>query len=207
MRSIGSLPDAVEGLGITRPLVYATLGTVFNDPMYELPFFPSVRDGLFDAEVDLLMTVGPNVDPSSLGEQRPGVRVLPYVPQRAVLSRCAVVICHGGYGTLLDSVDAAVPMVLVPFGADQYVNAAAVERLGIGIVIDEDSLSPERIRVAVDTLVPPDAPQRRRIRALREAWRALPGPADAVAAVAGLTDGGATRPGLDDRGGEREQLS
>ncbi|MBA2382708.1 MAG: glycosyltransferase family 1 protein, partial [Chloroflexi bacterium] len=104
----GSPPEAVAGLGVERPLVYATLGTVFNDPANELRFFPSIQEGLGDAPVDLLMVVGPNVDPASLGDQRPGVRVLPYVPQRAVLDRCAAAICHGGYGTLLDAVDAGV---------------------------------------------------------------------------------------------------
>ena len=39
----GLLPDAGAELGVGRPLVYATLGTVFNDPAYELPFFPSIR--------------------------------------------------------------------------------------------------------------------------------------------------------------------
>jgi UDP:flavonoid glycosyltransferase YjiC (YdhE family) len=173
-------PHAVDGLGLERPLVYATLGTVFNDPADELPFFPTVQQGLIDAPVDLLMTVGPNVDPASLGDQRPGVRVLAYVPQRAVLDRCAVVICHGGYGTLLDAVDAAVPLVVVPFGADQHDNAAAVERLGIGIVLKERSLSPSAVRAAVDTLLDPRSPHRRRLATLREEWRALPGPAHAV---------------------------
>lgn len=176
-------PEAVDGLGVERPLVYATLGTVFNDPADGPPFFPSVQAGLLDAPVDLLMTVGPNVDPASLGDQRPGVRVLAYVPQRAVLDHCAVVICHGGYGTLLDAVDAAVPLVVVPFGADQHDNAAALERLGIGIVVRADSLSPSTIRAAVDALLQPDAPHRQRLEALRDEWRALPGPAQAVEAL------------------------
>ena len=183
----GSLPDAVAGLGGERPLVYATLGTVFNDPAYRLRFFPSIQEGLVDASVDLLMTVGPDVDPASLGDQRPGVRVLPYVPQRAVLDRCSVVICHGGYGTLLDAVDSAVPLVIVPFGADQYVNASAVERLGMGIVVDQASLSPQTIREAVECLLDPGSPHRQRLAALREAWRALPGPAAAVEALVALT--------------------
>lgn len=37
------------------------------------------------------MTLGPNADPALLGDIRPRVRVLAYVPQRAVLDRCAVV--------------------------------------------------------------------------------------------------------------------
>jgi UDP:flavonoid glycosyltransferase YjiC (YdhE family) len=188
-----SPPDAVDGLGIERPLVYATLGTVFNDPADELPFFPSVQAALADAPVDLLMTVGPNVDPSSHGDQRPGVRVLAYVPQRAVLDRCAVVICHGGYGTLLDAVDAAVPLVVVPFGADQHDNAAAVERLGLGIVVKRASLSPSTMRDAVEALLPPDAPHRRRLATLRDEWRALPGRDKAVEALTALAERGALR--------------
>lgn len=189
----GPVDDAVAGLGVERPLVYATLGTVFNDPTYELGFFPAIRDGLADAAVDLLMAVGPNVDPASLGDQRPGVRVLPYVPQRAVLDRCAVVICHGGYGTVLDSIDTAVPLVVVPFGADQHVNAAAVQRLGIGIVVEEESLSAETIRAAVDLLLDPGSPHRHRLQSLREEWRALPGPDKAAESLMALADVRRTR--------------
>jgi UDP:flavonoid glycosyltransferase YjiC (YdhE family) len=182
-----SASRALDGLGIDQPLVYATLGTVFNDPEEELPFFPAVLAGLRDAPVDVLVVVGPNVDPSSLGDQRQGVRVVPYVEQRAVLDRCAVVICHGGYGTLLDAIDAGVPVIVVPFGADQHLNAATVRRLGIGIVVDEESLSPETIRGAVDELLEPSARQRAIVDALRRDWRSLPGPADAVAALVALT--------------------
>lgn len=182
----GLPPDAIAGMGVDRPLVYATLGTVFNDPADDLPFFPSILEGLGDAAVDLLIAVGPNVDPASLGGQRPGVRVLPYVPQQAVLDRCAVVICHGGYGTLLDAVGAAVPLVVVPFGADQHINAAAVQRLGIGIVIGETSLSPQTVRDAVESLLEAGSPHRTSIEVLREEWRALPGPAEAVEALAAL---------------------
>ncbi len=180
------LPDAILGLGRERPLVYATLGTVFNDPTYELPFFPSVQAGLHDAPVDLLMTVGPNVDPGLLGDQRAGVHVAGYVSQRAVLERCAVVICHGGYGTLLEAVDAAVPLIVVPFGADQYINAATVERLGIGSIIDAEAMTPQATRAAVDRLIDEGSEQRRRIEALRDAWRSLPGPAVAADAVLAL---------------------
>jgi UDP:flavonoid glycosyltransferase YjiC (YdhE family) len=186
------LPDAIAGLGVERPLVYATLGTVFNEPEYQVPFFSAVREGLAEAPVELLMTVGPYVDPATFGDERPGVRVVRYVPQRAVLERCAVVICHGGYGTILDSIDAAVPSVVVPFGADQPANAAAIERLGIGVVVDDDALSPQSIRDAVEAVLPADTPHRQRLATLRDGWRALPGPAQAVEALMLSAEGGAT---------------
>jgi UDP:flavonoid glycosyltransferase YjiC (YdhE family) len=182
----GEPAEVLAGSGVERPLVYATLGTVFNDPEYQLPFFASIRDGLCEVPVDLLMSVGPYVDPVALGQQRPGARVVRYVAQRTVLDHAAVVICHGGYGTVLDAIDAAVPLVVVPFGADQFVNAAAVERLGIGTVLDEASLSPEKIRQAIEPLLRADPPQRRRLQLLRDEWQALPGPAEAAEAVVAL---------------------
>ncbi len=180
------LPEAVLALGRERPLVYATLGTVFNDPAYDLPFFPSIRAGLHDAPVDLLMTVGPNVDPSYLGEQRTGVHVARYVPQRAVLERCAVVICHGGYGTLLEAIDAAVPLIVVPFGADQHINAATVKQLGIGSIINEEAVTPQAVHAVVERLLANGSAPRQRIGVLRDSWRAFPGPAEAADTVLGL---------------------
>jgi MGT family glycosyltransferase len=176
----------LSGLGVDRPLVYATLGTVFNEPELLHRFLPAVQQGLAEADVDVLMTVGPSVDPASFGQAAAGIRLVSYVPQRAVLDSCAAVISHGGYGTLLDAVDAAVPLVVVPFGADQFLNAAAVERLGIGIVVDAASLSPGTIRDAVAPLLEPGSAYRRRIEALRADWRALPGPTNAVEALIAL---------------------
>jgi UDP:flavonoid glycosyltransferase YjiC (YdhE family) len=52
-------------------------------------------------------------------------------------------------GTLLDAIDAGVPLVVVPFGADQHINAASVERLGIGTTLDEEALTASNMRAAV----------------------------------------------------------
>ena len=41
-----TLSSPLRELGTVRPLVYATLGTVFNNPAYELPFFPAVLEAL-----------------------------------------------------------------------------------------------------------------------------------------------------------------
>jgi UDP:flavonoid glycosyltransferase YjiC (YdhE family) len=181
-------PEALVGLAVDRPLVYATLGTTFTDPEVRRVFFPAIQAGLGDAAVDVLMTVGPTVDPADLGEQRAGVHVASYVPQRAVLDHCSVVISHGGYGTLLDAIDAAVPPIIIPFGADQFLNAATVQRLGIGLVIEQAALSAATVREAVDRLLDPGCFQRRRIEALRDEWRTLPGPDRAVESLVALAN-------------------
>ena len=183
-----AVPDAVAGLGGDRPLVYATLGTAFNGPSTMQSFLSALEDGLADEHVDLLVTLGRDADPDALGARRPGVRVLSFVPQRAVVDRCSVVVCHGGYGTVLDAIDASVPLVVVPLGADQFVNAAAVARAGIGIAVEEPRPSPQSIRRAVVSLLDPRSPHRHRVAALRDGWRALPGPDEAAAAVLALAN-------------------
>ena len=173
------LPDWAESVGRDRPLVYATLGTVFNEPAYELPFFPAVLAGLRDEPLDLVITVGPTVDPSSLGPQPPNVHVERYVPQSLLFPRCSAIVFHGGYGTLLAAIEHGVPLVVVPFGADQPINARSVERLGLGLVIDEEDLTAERMRDAVRAVLKEPAWRRNMVRLQREA-QALPGAPEAV---------------------------
>ncbi len=174
-----TLPAWADPLGRTRPLVYATLGTVFNNPDYELPFFPSVLAGLRDEPLDLVVTVGPNVDPTRLGPQPANVSVVSYIPQSLLFPRCAAIVCHGGFGTMLAAIERGVPLLVVPFGADQPINARSIERLGIGLVIDEDEVTPERIRDAVSRLLNEPA-WRRNAEAIRDEAAMLPGMDQAV---------------------------
>jgi len=157
----------------SRPLVYATLGTVFNDPSYDLPFFPALLDGLRDESLDLILTVGPNVDPIVLGYVPPNVRVERYVPQGLLFPQLDAVVFHGGFGTLLAAIENGLPVVVVPFGADQHLNAAAVVRLGIGLALEEASLDAGSMRDAVRRVL--DEPSyRENARRLRDVAAALP---------------------------------
>lgn len=169
-------------MGRDRPLVYATLGTIFNNPEYELPFFPAVIEGLRDEDVDVVITVGPHVAVASVGSPPTNTRVEAYVPQSLLFPRCSVVICHGGYGTLLAAVEHGVPLVIVPFGADQHINARSVERLGIGRVIKGADLTAGRMREVVRAVLD-DPGYRHRIERVRDEGAALPTAAEAVTRI------------------------
>jgi UDP:flavonoid glycosyltransferase YjiC (YdhE family) len=50
----------------------------------------------------------------------PGVRVERWVNQDEVLARAAVVVCHGGYGTMIGALAAGTPFVVISlFASDQ----------------------------------------------------------------------------------------
>jgi UDP:flavonoid glycosyltransferase YjiC (YdhE family) len=116
VRPGGWTPDRRAG-----SLVLVTLGTVFAQESGDL--FSRLLAGVRDLPVDVLVTVGPALDPAELGPQPPQVRVERFVPLAEVLPSCAAVVSHGGSGTVVASLAAGVPCVLLPMGADQPFNA------------------------------------------------------------------------------------
>ena len=134
---------------LDSPLVYVTMGTVFNDPA----LFGPVVDGLSDLGVRVLVTVGPHGDPAGLGAQPDYVRIERYVPQTAVLPHCQVVVSHAGSGTALATLALGIPQLCLPQGADQFLNSAAIARTGAGLELRPDAVSPDAIRGAVQRLL------------------------------------------------------
>ena len=57
--------------------------------------------GVAALPVEVLVAVGPRVEPASLGEQPTHVQVEQWVDQAEVLGRCSAVVSHGGSGTFL----------------------------------------------------------------------------------------------------------
>ena len=133
---------------LAQPLVYVTLGTVFNEP----ETFRPLLDAL-DGSVSALVTVGRDVDPASLGAPPANVRVERFVAQAHVLPRCAAVVSHGGSGSVLGALSHGLPMVLVPQGADQFDNAARCEHVGAAVVVPPVELSAEPVRAALERVL------------------------------------------------------
>src|SRR5205085_6936899 len=95
--------DPFPGAGRERPdgapVVYFTLGTVFNLESGDL--FARVLAGLRDLPVDVVATVGRQIDPEELGPQPEQIRLERYVSQWDVLPACSAVVSHGGSGSVL----------------------------------------------------------------------------------------------------------
>ena len=156
----GCSPAWLDELG--RPLVYVTLGTVFNRP----ELLRQLLDGL-DGSVSALVTTGRNVDPESLGSWPPNVRVERFVPQEQVLPRCAAVVAHAGSGSVRGALAHGLPLVLVPQGADQFDNAARCEAVGAAVVVRPEELTAAAVRLALKRVLdePSFAEAARRVQA------------------------------------------
>jgi UDP:flavonoid glycosyltransferase YjiC (YdhE family) len=159
------------------PTVYFTLGTVFNVESGDL--FERVLAGLRDLPINVIATVGRELDPAEFGPQRDNIQIVRYTPQSVVLPRCALVVSHGGSGSVIGALAHGLPMVLIPMGADQPYNAARCAELGVARVLDAVEATPETVRAAVSTVLA-DPGYRHHAERLRDEIAALPEPTHTV---------------------------
>jgi MGT family glycosyltransferase len=160
-----------------RPTVYLTLGTVFNVESGDL--FRRVLEGIRTLPVNVLVTVGPQIDPQELGAQPGNVHIEKYVDQWSLLPGCDLVVSHAGSGTVMGALAHGLPMILLPMGADQPLNAGRCKELGIARVLDPTQITPELAREAgAEALVDPS--YRRAAERMRDEIANLPHPTQAV---------------------------
>jgi UDP:flavonoid glycosyltransferase YjiC (YdhE family) len=175
------LPAWAERLG-ARPCAYVTLGTVSNHAVH---VFRAVLDGVADEDVDVILTIGPEGDPAALGPVADNVHVERFLPQGAVLRRCAVAISHAGSGAMLGAAAAGVPVLAVPQAADQFLNAGTMADAGMALRLMPDEVSPDAIRLALRRLL--DEPSfRERAGAIGAEIQAMPAPSSVVPRLVAL---------------------
>jgi MGT family glycosyltransferase len=148
-------------------------------PLESGDLFARVLAGLGELRVDVVVTVGRDLDPAELGPLPGNVQVERYVPQAELLPRCLAVVSHGGSSSVLGALAHGLPSVLLPLGADQPQNAARCEELGVARVLDAVTATPEAVREAVSAVLS-DPAYRSAAELLRDELGALPGPEQAV---------------------------
>ena len=179
--SIGGVPGWLEEPK-SRPRIYLTLGTVSFGAVEVLRRALGEIAGL---EVDILVAVGPEGDPSALGEVGSNVHLERFVNQSEILSRVDLIVHHGGTGTVLGALAAGIPQLILPQGADQFFNAQFLTEAGAArALLNEDQL-PGAIRGAVAALLS-EGPERAVAQQLRAEIAAMPLPADVIPELAAL---------------------
>jgi N-glycosyltransferase len=176
-----SMPPWLEDLP-DRPLVLASLGTVFNTTPGVLE---AIIEGVADEAANLVVAIGPDQDPGRFGLLPANVRLEGYLPQAELLPRCHAFITHGGFNSVKEALICGTPMVVIPITADQPYCAQRCAALGVAEVIGPDERAPERIRSATRAVL--DNPSyRANATAFRDKMVALPGPEHAVELLEGL---------------------
>ena len=133
-------------------------------------------------DIDALVTVGPDGEASALEPLADPVRVERFVRQGVLLPHVDVVAHHGGSGTMLGALAGGLPQLVLPHGADQFLNAEALVGSGAGLRLLPEEITPESVAGAVRALL--DVPGYREAAArLAAEIAAMPAPADVVTKV------------------------
>jgi MGT family glycosyltransferase len=156
--------------------VVVMFGTVFNDQ-------PRLLRSVLAASRTLphtrFLVLGAGKGGSPEGPVPPNVRLLDYVPLSVLLPGCSAVVTVGGTGTVMATLAAGLPLVVVPVNADQPTNALRCEALGVGISVSPSQADPEVLTAALLKVLG-DPVIRANAQAVGAGISALPGPGYAV---------------------------
>ena len=178
-----TVPEWVEELD---DAIYVSFGTVF--PRWFPEVVECAASGAAATGRSTVVTLGPSVTADELDlPDTPNLVVADYLPQGPVLDRCAAAVIHGGTGTTLGALARGVPLVMIPMGADQFGHANTVERLGAGLQLALQDLTPTAVSEALEALFDDPAYQRS-ARTVGDDLLALPGPEQAIPALEALAD-------------------
>ncbi len=145
-----ALTEWVQDLPPDRPVVYVSLGTVFNAKARNV--FAAVLEGLRAEPLTAILTIGPNNDPADFGPQPDHIHVERFIPQSLLLPHCDAVVNQGGTA-ILPILAHGLPLLVLPQGANQFHNAAACVAAGVGRRLLPGEVTPEAVRRDVDALL------------------------------------------------------
>lgn len=131
--------------GDTRPLAVLSFSTTFQNQGAALQ---KVIDAFAGLPLRLLVTLGPALDPTDF-RMGDNVQLVAQAPHGVVMTEAALVIAHGGHGTVMRGLVNDCPLLVMPMGRDQTDNAVRVEARGAGLTLDPKSARVEDIRAAV----------------------------------------------------------
>jgi len=113
-----------------------------TDPLQVSPdLIQRSLDALGQLDVYVVATVGTNVDIRKLSPPL-NAMIVGSADHEQLMAKAALVVTHGGHGTVMRALKYGVPMIVMPGVApDQAPNGKMVEELGVGRVLAQDAAS------------------------------------------------------------------
>jgi MGT family glycosyltransferase len=136
----------LDKLSGKRPVLYISLGTVFNN---QPEFYKMCFEAFGGQDWQVVLSRGRSVDPDALGPIPDNFLVCPYVPQLEVLPRTQVFVTHCGMNSTMESLYYGVPMVAIPQMPEQRMNAQQAADRGLAVMLEKENVNVEVLREAV----------------------------------------------------------
>jgi len=131
-----------------EPLIYASMGTLQNG---QGGVFNTIAQAVGErAGMQLVLSIGPVLDPQQIKSLPANAIVVDRVPQIEVLKRSALCITHAGLNTTLEALTQGVPLVAIPVTNDQPGVAARIAYTKTGTFVPLKELTVPRLTLLID---------------------------------------------------------
>ncbi|MCA4900321.1 MAG: hypothetical protein ING88_16200 [Cytophagales bacterium] len=143
---------------VPRNLIYATIGSQGDQYLAASELFVTTMIRAMKtenmAQNNLVLSTGRKRIPFTERDVPSNLKIVAWVNQYDVLGASRAAVIHGGFGTIKECIALGVPMVIVPLGRDQFINASIVESCGAGIIVNLSTPSCElRMSSALDQVM------------------------------------------------------
>lgn len=128
------------------PLVYITVGGGAG-PVGNKKFFSTIVEAFYDKLVQVVVSTSTKFHLEDLPKSTENIMFFNWVPGKFLISKADLVVFHGGYGTLMETVTCGKPTITIPFQTEQEGNGRRLEQLGSGCVLKLSKENPKRIEV------------------------------------------------------------
>ncbi len=132
-----------------KPLIYSALGTLLNNRM---DVYTNIVNACCIIDCQLVLSVGsfiPDEIVENFQHQYPQFIFVRKAPQVELLERATLFITHGGANSVLEALQAGVPMVAIPLGNDHPTIAARISYHKLGVYVPLKKLNSQRLHQAV----------------------------------------------------------
>src|SRR5215813_11440027 len=134
-----------------EPLIYASMGTILNG---QVDVFRTIVAAVAkNKKVQLVLSIGDQVDPNQLGAIPKNAVIVKRAPQLELLKRATVCITHAGLNTVLESLAQGVPQLAIPVTYDQPGVAARIAHHRTGVVTSLDKLTADHLALLLEEVL------------------------------------------------------
>lgn len=156
-------PELIELPGGQQPLVVVAPSTAQD---LDHSMLRAAVVGLGDLPIRVIGAKNAR-EPAEPLSPSPNTTIVDWAPYSQLFPEAAVVVCHGGHGTIMRALTSGAPVVVVPASGDQYENAARVRWAGVGVSVPNRFINARTIAAAVEKVLA-DASYAARAQQLKE---------------------------------------
>ncbi len=138
-RGDAALPNWINEIPSERPLIWVYPGNAryapVATPIDSIVVIRAAIEGLAGEPVEVVLTTGYQELPQEVGELPKNFHLAPYVPGPLMAERSDLVVFHGGHSSVMTTLNAGTPSVIIPTISERESNARRVAALGAGEVV------------------------------------------------------------------------